>query len=40
LRYFAGYTLEETATALGIAERTVKRDWDLARTRLRIAITG
>ena len=40
LRYFAGYSLEETATALGIAERTVKRDWDLARTRLKIAITG
>jgi RNA polymerase sigma factor (TIGR02999 family) len=40
LRYFAGYSLEETALVLGIAERTVKRDWDAARTRLKIAIDG
>ncbi|RRA47560.1 sigma-70 family RNA polymerase sigma factor [Acidipila sp. EB88] len=31
LRYFAGLTLEEVAVLLGIAERTVKRDWALAR---------
>ncbi len=40
LRYFAGYSLEETAVLLGAAERTVKRDWDAARTRLKIAIEG
>jgi RNA polymerase sigma factor (TIGR02999 family) len=40
LRYFAGYSLEETALVLGVAERTVKRDWDAARTRLKIAIDG
>ncbi len=40
LRYFAGYSLEETAMVLGVAERTVKRDWDAARTRLKIAIDG
>ena len=31
LRYFAGYTEEETAAALGITARTVRRDWQLAR---------
>jgi len=40
LRYFAGFSLEETAVLLGVAEKTVKRDWDAARTRLRIAIDG
>lgn len=40
LRYFAGYSLEETAMVLGVAERTVKRDWNVARTRLKIAIAG
>jgi RNA polymerase sigma factor (TIGR02999 family) len=27
LRYFAGFTLEETAAALGISTDTVKREW-------------
>jgi RNA polymerase sigma factor (TIGR02999 family) len=40
LRYFAGYSLEETAMVLGVAERTVKRDWNVARVRLKIAIAG
>lgn len=31
LRYFAGYTEEETADVLGITPRTVRRDWQLAR---------
>jgi len=31
LRYFAGLTVEETAAALGISTRTVKRDWARAR---------
>ncbi|HRC84744.1 MAG TPA: ECF-type sigma factor [Thermoanaerobaculia bacterium] len=31
LRYFAGFTIEETAAALGISPATVKRDWALAR---------
>ncbi len=34
LRYFAGLTITETATLLGISEKTVKRDWVLARTWL------
>jgi RNA polymerase sigma factor (TIGR02999 family) len=31
MRYFAGLSLEEAASALGVSERTVKRDWKLAR---------
>ncbi len=31
LRFFGGLTVEETAEALGISPRTVKRDWRVAR---------
>ena len=31
LRYFAGFTIEETAAALEISVSTVKRDWALAK---------
>ena len=34
LRFFAGLSTEETAAALGISERTVKRDWAMARAWL------
>ena len=34
LRYFAGLTLEEAASALGISEPTVKRWWTFARAWL------
>ena len=34
LRYFAGLSVEETAEALGISERTVKREWRKARALL------
>lgn len=34
LRYFAGMTEVEIAEALGITERTVRRDWDKARLML------
>jgi RNA polymerase sigma factor (TIGR02999 family) len=34
LRFFAGLTVEETATALDVAPVTVKRDWALARAWL------
>jgi RNA polymerase sigma-70 factor, ECF subfamily len=34
LRFFAGLSVEETAAALDISERTVKRDWQFARTWL------
>ena len=33
-RFFAGYDEVETAKALGISERTVRRDWTLARAWL------
>lgn len=34
LRFFGGLTVEETAEVMGIAERTVKRDWRKARAFL------
>jgi RNA polymerase sigma factor (TIGR02999 family) len=34
LRYFAGCSLEETASLLGVAPATVKRDWTYARAWL------
>jgi RNA polymerase sigma factor (TIGR02999 family) len=40
LRYFAGYSLEESALVMGLSERTVRRDWQVARARLRLAIDG
>ena len=35
MRYFGGLTIEETATAIGISDATVKREWTLARAWLR-----
>ena len=35
MRYFAGLSEPETAQALGITERTVRRDWQKARLLLR-----
>jgi RNA polymerase sigma factor (TIGR02999 family) len=34
LRFFAGLSVEETAEALGVTDRTVKRDWRAARAFL------
>jgi RNA polymerase sigma factor (TIGR02999 family) len=34
LRYFGGLTIEETAKVLGIASKTVVRDWSFARAWL------
>ena len=34
-RFFAGFTDEETAEALGLTDRTVRRDWVKARAWLR-----
>jgi RNA polymerase sigma factor (TIGR02999 family) len=38
LRFFGGFTVEETASLLGISESTVKRDWRHARAWLHRAI--
>ena len=35
LRFFGGLTVEETATLIGASERTVKRDWQMARAWLK-----
>jgi RNA polymerase sigma factor (TIGR02999 family) len=34
LRYYAGLSVEETASLLGLTDRTVKRDWKAARAFL------
>jgi RNA polymerase sigma factor (TIGR02999 family) len=39
-RYFAGYDDAETARALDISERTVRRDWNLARAWLHRELAG
>ena len=40
LRFFAGLSVDETATVLGVAPITVKRDWALARAWLFRALQG
>ena len=40
LRYFAGLSVEETANVLGVSDRTVKRDWAVARAFLHRALDG
>ncbi len=40
MRYFAGLSVEETAEALGISPRTVKRDWAMAKAWLRTELAG
>jgi RNA polymerase sigma factor (TIGR02999 family) len=37
-RFFAGYTEQDTATALGLTERTIRRDWSKARAWLRVEL--
>lgn len=39
-RFFAGYTEAETATALQVSERTVRRDWMKARALLGEILSG
>jgi RNA polymerase sigma factor (TIGR02999 family) len=38
LRFFAGLSTEETAQALELAPRTIKREWEFARTWLHKAL--
>jgi RNA polymerase sigma factor (TIGR02999 family) len=40
LRFYAGLSVEKTAEALGIAARTVKRDWTIARAWLYEQLSG
>ena len=40
LRYFAGLGVEDTAAALGVSVRTVKRDWAVARAWLFEEMSG
>lgn len=40
LRYFAGLTIDDTATAVGLAPRTVDSEWRLARAWLHRALTS
>jgi RNA polymerase sigma-70 factor (ECF subfamily) len=35
LRFFSGLSVEETAKVLNVSERTVKRDWNVAKAWLR-----
>ncbi|GMU63762.1 MAG: hypothetical protein AMXMBFR36_00360 [Acidobacteriota bacterium] len=39
-RFFAGLTLEEIAVMTGVSERTLKRDWQVARAFLLREIAG
>jgi RNA polymerase sigma factor (TIGR02999 family) len=38
MRYFGGYSDQEIAETLGVAERTVRRDWEKARVILKEAL--
>ncbi len=38
MRYFGGFTEEDIALALGVNERTVRRDWQKARLLLSVAL--
>jgi RNA polymerase sigma-70 factor, ECF subfamily len=40
LRFFGGFSVEETAQALGVSARTVKRDWTMARAWLSNELGG
>ena len=40
LHFFAGFTLDETAEALGVSRATVYRQWSYARAVLRLALSG
>jgi RNA polymerase sigma factor (TIGR02999 family) len=40
MRFFAGFTEQETAEALGVTARTVARDWVVAKAWLFVALKG
>lgn len=40
LRYFGGLSVAEAAVVMGVSEKTIKRDWSLARTWLQAELRG
>jgi RNA polymerase sigma factor (TIGR02999 family) len=40
LHFFAGFTLDETAEALGVSRATVYRQWSYARAVLQLTLSG
>jgi DNA-directed RNA polymerase specialized sigma24 family protein len=38
LRFFAGFTAQQTAAALGVSTSTAEKDWAYARSWLRVTI--
>jgi DNA-directed RNA polymerase specialized sigma24 family protein len=40
LRFFAGLSVEDSATALDMSPRTVKRDWRTARAFIHAQMSG
>jgi RNA polymerase sigma factor (TIGR02999 family) len=40
LRYFSGLSVEETASAMSVSSRTIKRDWAVARAWLSRKLSG
>jgi RNA polymerase sigma factor (sigma-70 family) len=40
LRFFAGLSVEQSAEALNLSARTIKRDWAFARAWLHQALQG
>ncbi len=40
LRFLCGLTVEETAEAIGVSARTVKREWQFGRAWLKSALNG
>jgi RNA polymerase sigma-70 factor (ECF subfamily) len=40
LRFFGGLGIEETAAALNVSPETVRRDWRLAKSWLRMKLSG
>ena len=39
MRYFAGMTVGETATAMGLSSRTVDREWAMASAWMRTELS-
>ena len=40
LKFFCGFTFDEIATMRGVSERTIRRQWEIARTYLHRHIRG